>query len=86
MARYRLTHPCHCLANGLPRPKLFAAGEEIEFEGVPSVHMQPLDDNAEAAVAARRVAQPYEPSKNGVQAIDVRTGKTKVTKFENYPG
>ena len=46
--------------------------------------MVPLDDDAVAAVEARRAAQPLKVAQNGVQAIDTRTDKVKVTPFKAH--
>jgi hypothetical protein len=54
MARYRLT------AAAVVNDKLCEIGEEIEYDGVPGPHMEPLD--AEAKRAAGEAARREEPA------------------------
>jgi hypothetical protein len=66
MAKYRLTHPVWVAANGNPNTQYFKAGEVIDFDGVPSSAMLPLD--AEAIAAKARVGAPQR-MKNGLQIV-----------------
>lgn len=78
MPNYRLTKPAYIAVNGSPESQHFKAGAVVDFEGVPSQYMFPLDAAAVAAIEARRVVQPFEVAPNGVQAIDTRTGRPRV--------
>jgi hypothetical protein len=86
MATYRLKGPVYVAANGYPTPQTFRGGEVIDYDGVPSQNMLPLDDAAVAAVAARDEARGFKLAPNGVQAVDLRTGKVRVTRAGDEKG
>jgi hypothetical protein len=59
MAKYKLT------AAAIINDRQYEIGEEVEFDGVPGPHMEPLDADAKKAVAdfAKREVPALDPDK-----------------------
>jgi hypothetical protein len=55
MAKYRIRkdHFLHDRERGQP-PEFYKAGTVMEWSGLPSLQMEPIDDEARAAVAGRQ--------------------------------
>lgn len=53
MPRYKLGWPAFIVANGHTKPQYFRAGAIVDFDGLPTVKMVPLDDAAKAAFLKR---------------------------------
>jgi hypothetical protein len=58
MAKYRIRkdHFLHDRERGLP-PQFYKASAVIDWPGVPSRHMAPVDDEARAAVAGQQAGR-----------------------------
>lgn len=71
MALYRVTKSAYLpIPNSANLSRFYEIGETIEFNGEPGRALEPLDDDAIAAKAARAVVMPYSFLPNELQARD----------------
>lgn len=78
MPKYRIHKDAIVQSAGDPKATFYKTGSTIDFDGVPNIEWQPLDEAASAAIEKRRAENPFTVSKNGAQAIDTRTGLARV--------
>ncbi|MPZ39841.1 MAG: hypothetical protein GEU95_17630 [Rhizobiales bacterium] len=57
MAKYQLTRDAYVVAKGALQARIYRKGQVIDFDGVPSKDMSPLDAAARDACAARQGEQ-----------------------------
>ena len=72
MALYEVVRRCYLpIPNAVPGlSRFYEIGETVEYSGVPGRALEPLDDAAIAAKAARAVVMPYSFLPNELQARD----------------
>ncbi len=83
MPLYEVVLRCYLpIPNAVPGlARFYEVGETVEFSGVPGRSLEPLDDAARAAKAARDAAVPFEILSNGLQARHRQTGELLNVKF-----
>lgn len=59
VAKYRLNGQHYLTPHGENRDRILEDGQEIEFDGVPSAFMIPLNEDAEKAVRKRNASSDY---------------------------
>jgi len=80
MARYKLLQQSYIKQHPAAQyPQLLPEGSEIVYDGIPGPHMEPLDKEAEIAMAEYQKAHPgasLDPTRHLPNGIDPMAGKT----------
>ena len=78
MARYLVMQTAFIPVRGIADPVHLAAGQDVEFDGVPGTAPMPLDDAARAAtLAEERLRTPEEIHNRNRRRLRARTGLPK---------
>jgi len=80
MAKYKLLQASYIKQHpSAPYPQLLPEGSEIVYDGTPGPHMEPVDKEAETAMAEYQKERPgatLDPTRHLPNGIDPMAGKT----------